>query len=96
MLKSGIKLLLQNILGFGNYLFIFSIITVKRLHLNQHEQEFLHFLDLLPTDHVLLDLGANIGIMTVPLAKKANNGKVYAFEPMPKNFKRVKTYHQVL
>jgi len=90
MLKTGIKLLLQNVLGFDNYLFIFSVITGKMVHMNKHEQEFLHFLDLLPTDHILLDLGANIGIMTVPLSKKATNGKVYAFEPMPQNLNTLK------
>ena len=55
-----------------------------------HEQEFLHFLNLLPDDKLLLDLGANIGIMTVPLAKKASNGQVYSFEPMPQNIKALK------
>lgn len=58
--------------------------------MNKHEAEFVHFLSLLPTDDVLLDIGANIGIMTVPLAKKAINGKVYAFEPMPQNLKALK------
>src|ERR1700743_129132 len=90
MFKSKIKLLLQNILGFDNYLFAFSVITIKKVHLKMHEQEFLHFLNLLPDDKLLLDLGANIGIMTVPLAKKASNGQVYSFEPMPQNIKALK------
>jgi len=90
MLKSKVKQLLQNILGFDNFLFYFSILTIKRLYMNKHEAEFVHFLSLLPTDDVLLDIGANIGIMTVPLAKKAINGKVYAFEPMPQNLKALK------
>jgi len=90
MLKSKVKLILQNILGFDNYLFIFSIFTIRRLYNNKHEAEFLHFLNLLPTDKVLLDVGANIGIMTIPLAKKAVNGKVYSFEPMPQNIKALK------
>jgi FkbM family methyltransferase len=98
MFKSKAKLLLQNILGFNNYLFLFSLITIRRLYMNKHEEEFVHFLSLLPTDKVLLDIGANIGIMTVPLAKKAIDGKVYAFEPMPQNLialKRVIKYHKL-
>jgi FkbM family methyltransferase len=90
MFKSGIKRLLQKILGFNNFLFLFSIITIKRLYLNKHEAEFVFFLSLLPADAVLLDVGANIGIMTIPLAQKAPNGKVYAFEPIPENLKALK------
>jgi FkbM family methyltransferase len=98
MLKSKAKLVLQNIFGFDNYLFMFSRYTIKRLYRSKHEAEFLHFLSLLPTDKILLDLGANIGIMTVPLAKRASNGKVYSFEPMPQNLKALKRiikYHKL-
>ena len=35
----------------------------------------------LKTDDVIFDVGANVGIMSLNFAKKANNGKVYAFEP---------------
>jgi FkbM family methyltransferase len=90
MIKSKLKLLLQKILGFDNFLFLFSIITIKRLYMNKHEKEFVHFLSLLPTDDLLLDIGANIGIMTAPLAKRAANGSVYSFEPMPANLKALK------
>lgn len=38
----------------------------------------------------MLDIGANIGIMTSNLAIKANQGKVFAFEPMPDNIKTLK------
>jgi len=90
MLKSKVKRLLQRVLGFDNFLFLFSIITIRRLYMNKHEKEFLHFLTLLPIDELLLDIGANIGIMTVPLAQKAVNGKVFSFEPMPQNLKALK------
>jgi len=37
--------------------------------------------------NVIYDIGAGIGILTMFFAKKAgNDGKVYAFEPHPKNF----------
>lgn len=90
MLKTKIKQFLQKVLGFDNFLFLFSIITIKRLYMNKHEREFVHFLGLLPADQLLLDVGANIGIMAVPLARKASQGKVYAFEPMPYNLKALK------
>jgi len=90
MLKNTIKLLLQKILGYDNYLFIFSVFTVKRLKNNRHEKEFVHFMNMIPNKGVILDIGANIGVMSVSLAKKCNNAVVYAFEPMPNNLKGMK------
>lgn len=36
---------------------------------------------LLPEDAIILDVGANVGIMSLQFARKAPFGKVYAFEP---------------
>ena len=49
----------------------------------------------------VLDLGANIGFYTVLFSKLVGeNGKVFAFEPDPKNFKylegNIKTLHNVI
>jgi FkbM family methyltransferase len=90
MLKNYFKLLLQKLLGFDNYLFIFSRFTIGRMRLGVHEKEFLHFLKMIPANGVVLDIGSNIGIMAVPLARKANDGKVFCFEPMPENIKALK------
>lgn len=35
----------------------------------------------IPQDAVVFDIGANIGGMSLPLAKKVNQGKVFSFEP---------------
>src|SRR5690606_11502043 len=80
----------QNLLGYGNYLFLFSIFTIWRLKLNRHEREFVHFLDMIPNEGVILDIGANIGVMTISLAKKLNNATIYAFEPVPDNTRALK------
>jgi len=45
---------------------------------------------MIPNDGVILDIGANIGIMTITLAKKLNNATIYAFEPIPDNVKALK------
>lgn len=37
--------------------------------------------ELLPADGVALDVGANIGVLTLPLARFCREGKVFAFEP---------------
>ena len=46
---------------------------------------------LLPVDAHMLDLGANVGYFTLPLARRlrAGGGKVYAFEPMLSNFQQL-------
>ena len=70
-----------------NYLFIFSIFTIWRLQLKFYNREFSYFLNMIPEDGQVLDLGSNIGFMTIPLAKKAFRGRVFSFEPIPQNIK---------
>jgi FkbM family methyltransferase len=45
---------------------------------------------LIPANSMILDIGANIGIMTVHLARSIEGSKVIAFEPMPSNIKAFK------
>src|SRR5215467_4064767 len=90
MVKNFVKLILQKLLGFDNYLFIFSIFTINRLQRNCHEKEFVQFMNMIPEDGHVLDIGSNIGIMAVPLAKRVKLGKVFSFEPMPQNIKALK------
>jgi FkbM family methyltransferase len=85
-MKSKAKLYLQQLLGFSNYLFIFSIFKIITLKWDKNENDFLFFLKLLPENGVVLDIGANIGIMSIPLTKRVSKGMVYAFEPIPDNY----------
>ena len=86
-MKALIKKTLQRILGFDNYLYIFSLFTIYTLKWNKNEKDFLFFLKLIPNEGIVLDIGANIGIMTAHLCRKLKNVTVYAFEPMPNNLK---------
>jgi FkbM family methyltransferase len=84
--KNTVKFLLQRLLGFRNYLFIFSWYKVATLRRDRNENDFFQFLSLIPDGSSVLDIGANIGIMTVHLSRKAGaTGTVHAFEPMPDN-----------
>jgi FkbM family methyltransferase len=48
-------------------------------------------LPLVPKDQNVLDIGANVGYWTINLANQIKKGnKVYAFEPIPSNFSRIK------
>jgi FkbM family methyltransferase len=98
MFKIPFKFILQRLLGIENYLFLFSIFTINRLRLRFYNKEFLYFLKMIPEDGNVLDLGSNIGFMSVPLAKKASRGKVFSFEPMPQNIKtlrRICAYYKI-
>ena len=90
MFKKLIRTLSQKILGYDTYLFIFSLVTLKRIQLGFHEKEFRYFLTLVPNRGTVLDIGANIGIMSVLLAKKSDQISVYSFEPIPDNLKAMK------
>jgi FkbM family methyltransferase len=89
LMKTAIKYILQTILGFDNYLFLFSRYKINNLYKDKKEGDFLFFLNLLPEKGILLDIGANIGIMTVHLARKPGC-RVIAFEPMPRNLKALR------
>ena len=89
-MKNFIRYILQRILGFDNYLFLFGIVTLRRLHGNQHEKEFIYFLNMIPANGTVLDIGANIGVMSTAIAQRVKQGKVISFEPMPDNIKVLK------
>src|ERR1700676_1513882 len=98
MFKIPFKFILQKLLGFENYLFIFSIFSISRLRLHLHNKEFIHFLRMIPENGNVLDIGSNIGITAVPLAKRVSGGKVFCFEPIPKNIKtlkRIRTHYHL-
>jgi FkbM family methyltransferase len=83
-MKTAVKFILQTLLGFQNYLYLFSRYKIRNLKRDPKESDFFHFLDMIPEQGTVLDIGANIGIMTVHLAGKEAR-KVIAFEPMPSN-----------
>ncbi len=93
-MKSATKYILHKLLGFKNYLFVFSLFKIYTLKRDKNEKDFFQFLRLIPEDTAVLDIGANIGIMTAHLAR-IKGVMVYGFEPMPNNisaFKRIVNY----
>lgn len=97
-MKSFIKYVLHKLLGFRNYLFVFSVFKVWTLRWDKKENDFLFFLRMVPAGTVVLDIGANIGVMAVLLAKKIKGAQVVAFEPVPVNIdalKRVISFFKV-
>jgi hypothetical protein len=62
-------------LGLDNYLFLFSLFIIKKLRWDKNEKDFIHFLNLLPREGIVLDIGANIGVMSYYLARDRNKGR---------------------
>ena len=85
MFKNLIRTAAQKLLGFHNYLFVFSLLSSLRMRVGDYEKEFSYFMEMLPANGAILDIGANIGIMTVALARKCPQAVIYSFEPIPAN-----------
>ena len=97
-MKSYIKRFLQFILGFERYLFYFSRYIAGSLHRNKREGDFIAFVKLLKDGETVLDIGANIGAMSVYLAKHLPHSRIIAFEPIPVNvrvFKKVIQHYKL-
>ena len=89
--KNWVKYILQRLLGFQNYLYVFALFKIRTLKTDSNEKDFFHFLSLLEDGKGdVLDVGANVGIMTVHLAQKLPNTTVHAIEPLPDNLKVLK------
>lgn len=97
-MKTFLKYILQRTFGFERYLFIFSIFKIYTLKWDKNENHFFYFLKLLPDSGVILDIGANIGIMTASAARKFPDMIVHSFEPVAKNahaLKRIINYFKL-
>lgn len=72
-------------LGYQRYLFVFAKHKIRTLENDKKEGDFFAFLDAIDQDGDLLDVGANIGVMSYHLSKRFPERNIYAIEPMPSN-----------
>lgn len=73
----------QLILGRENWLLFMAQINLIRMRGKQYETAFRQFSHLLPDRGLVLDIGANLGVMSAYLAQKNNSWKMVAIEPIP-------------
>lgn len=86
MMKNHVKGVLQGLFGYERYLRVFAWFKVRTLRWDDREQDFFHFLNRVPDGGVVLDIGANLGFLSVNLARRVGTrGRVLAFEPLPEN-----------
>ena len=83
-LKSIIQLLIQKILGYTNYLFIFSIYRIWRYRLLKDDIDFNYFIELTQSNRpsTIIDIGANVGYTGVIFAKSLPNYQIICYEPV--------------
>ncbi len=84
-MKYKVIYVLRRLFGLKTYLFLFAILTIKRLKRYPFGDEFMHFISLIPNEGVVLDIGANIGLNTTPIAQLRPGVTVFCFEPIPLN-----------
>lgn len=84
MIKQRIRKWLQDLLGYERYLFCFALLQVYRARL-WGGGDFMLFSSQLPPTGMILDIGANLGITAVLLARAHPGASIYAFEPIPEN-----------
>lgn len=85
-MKNSIKHILQFVLGYERYLYWFSIFIIKTLPWKKNESDFVVFNSLIKGDGLILDIGANIGVMTYHLATNHPQSTIIAIEPIPSCF----------
>ena len=90
IMKQLTKYILQKILGFKTYLYIFSLFVIVKIRWDKKEKDFFHFVGLLPPEGIVLDLGANIGVTTYHLAKSLPRSTIFSFEPLEINMNVLK------
>ena len=84
-MKYQVIYILRKLVGVKNYLFIFSVLTLRRLKVFPFCEEFFHFVSLIPENGTILDIGANIGLTAIPLAQKKPGSTILCFEPITLN-----------
>lgn len=72
-------------MGLRNYLYLFARFVIIKLPYSKIERDFLQFIELVEDGSHILDIGANIGVMTYYLSKKLTHSVIHAFEPIPEN-----------
>lgn len=85
MLKNKIRHWCQQLIGIDRYLFLFAWLTIFRIRYLGYDKEFRYFMRLLPPTGTVLDIGANIGVMSAVLALQFPRSEIIAVEPVPLN-----------
>lgn len=73
----------QRLLGRKPWLFLLARLNLKRLYTARYEPAFRHFVSLIPRKGMVIDIGANLGAMSVYLGQKNPDWCILSIEPIP-------------
>lgn len=73
----------QWVFGQETWLFCLAQLNLRRMNGKRYESTFRHFVSMLPSQGTVLDIGANIGVMSVYLKRTNPSWNVIAIEPIP-------------
>ena len=82
-MKTAFQRTLQRTLGLPGYLDLFARYRLFASRVDSRDAAFRAFLGRLPEEGLVLDVGANVGVMTAQLARHVRRGIVHSFEPNP-------------
>lgn len=68
-MKTFIKYILQKTLGLKTYLYVFAHFVIVKIRWDKKENDFFHFMKLVPQGGHILDLGANIGVTSYQIGR---------------------------
>lgn len=80
------------LLGREAWLLFVANLNLKRMSGKKYERAFRHFTTMLPSAGLVLDIGANLGVMSAYMAKKNAAWKIIAVEPIPLHVKVMKRF----
>ena len=93
-MKARVQHILQRFLGLPAYLKLFAWYKILTLQTDTNENDFFYFLKLIKKEGLILDIGANLGIMSFYLSNKFQDRQIHAFEPMPNNLETLRWVKQ--
>ncbi len=85
MIRAFIHKIGHVLVGRQDWLYLLARLNLRRMGIGNYELAFRMFVKYLPQDGLVLDIGANLGVMSAYLAKQRSSVRIISIEPIPFN-----------
>jgi hypothetical protein len=89
-LKRIIQYTCQRLLGVDRFLLLTALFQWYIIRIFRPDRELRFFIDQMPTQGIIVDAGANLGITSLIMARLRPECQIIAFEPVPANLRCLK------
>lgn len=89
-LKRIIQYTCQRLLGVDRFLLLTALFQWYIIRIFRPDRELRFFIDRMPTQGIIVDAGANLGITSLIMARLRPECQIIAFEPVPANLRCLK------